>query len=74
MLVTCQQMQEIEAAAFARGIHAADLMEQAGCGIAAEVSRFFPKPGSLILYLGSGNNAGDALVAARELQEKKGTP
>lgn len=70
MLVTCQQMQEIEAAAFARGIHAADLMEQAGCGIAAEVSRFFPKPGSLILYLGSGNNAGDALVAARELHEK----
>ena len=70
MLVTCQQMQEIEAAAFARGIHAADLMQQAGCGIAAEVSRFFPKPGSLILYLGSGNNAGDALVAARELQEK----
>ena len=70
MLVTCQQMQEIEQCAFDRGISAADLMEQAGCGIAREVQRFYPKPGTLILYLGSGNNAGDALVAARELQKK----
>jgi ADP-dependent NAD(P)H-hydrate dehydratase / NAD(P)H-hydrate epimerase len=69
MLVTCQQMQEAEQRAFERGVSAADLMEQAGCGIAAEVVRFFPKPGTLIIYLGSGNNAGDALVAARELQK-----
>lgn len=69
MLVTCQQMQEIEQRAFGRGISAADLMEQAGCGIAREVRLLYPKPGTLILYLGSGNNAGDALVAARELQK-----
>lgn len=69
VLVTCRQMQEIEQRAFARGISAADLMEQAGCGIAREVRRFHPCPGTLILYLGSGNNAGDALVAARELQK-----
>jgi ADP-dependent NAD(P)H-hydrate dehydratase / NAD(P)H-hydrate epimerase len=69
MLVTCQQMQEIEQAAFDGGILAADLMEAAGCGIAREIQQLFPEPGTLILYLGSGNNAGDALVAARELQK-----
>ena len=69
MLVTCQQMQEIEQQAFDRGIQASDLMETAGCGIAQEIAKLFPQPGSLILYLGSGNNAGDALVAARELQK-----
>lgn len=69
MLVTCQQMQEIEQQAFVRGIQASDLMEIAGCGIAQEIAKLFPQPGTLILYLGGGNNAGDALVAARELQK-----
>lgn len=69
MLVTCRQMQQIEQSAFDRGISADALMEEAGCGIANEVLRFFPQPGTLILYLGSGNNGGDALVAARELHQ-----
>ena len=69
MLVTCRQMQEIEASAFAQGVSAAELMEQAGSGIAKVVQQFFPVPGTLILYLGSGNNAGDALVAAHHLQK-----
>lgn len=69
MLVTCRQMQEIEQRAFELGASAGDLMEHAGFGIAAEVRRFFPVPGTLVIYLGSGNNAGDALVAARELQQ-----
>lgn len=69
MIVTCRQMQEIENAAFARGINASELMEEAGCAIARVISQFFPKPGSLLLYLGKGNNAGDALVAARELRK-----
>lgn len=69
MIVTCRQMQEIELAAFSRGIQAADLMEQAGRGIAGVVRQFFPVPGTLILFLGKGNNAGDALVAARELRK-----
>ncbi|GEP41146.1 NAD(P)H-hydrate dehydratase [Brevifollis gellanilyticus] len=69
MIVTCRQMQDIEARAFERGVSAADLMEKAGCGIAREVWRLFPQPGTLILYLGSGNNGGDALVAGRELQK-----
>ena len=67
MITTCQQMQQCEEAAFARGISAATLMEEAGRGIAAVVRQFAPRPGSLVLFLGTGNNAGDALVAAREL-------
>jgi NAD(P)H-hydrate epimerase len=67
MIVTCRQMQQCEEAAFARGITAAALMEAAGRGIAEVVRQFAPKPGSLVMFLGKGNNAGDALVAAREL-------
>ncbi|MBE2285581.1 MAG: NAD(P)H-hydrate dehydratase [Prosthecobacter sp.] len=67
MIVTCRQMQQCEEAAFARGVSAAALMEEAGRGIAAVVRQFAPRPGSLVLFLGKGNNAGDALVAAREL-------
>ncbi|MEZ5387672.1 MAG: NAD(P)H-hydrate dehydratase [Prosthecobacter sp.] len=67
MIVTCRQMQQCEEAAFARGVTAAALMEEAGCGIAEVVRQFAPEPGSLVLFLGKGNNAGDALVAAREL-------
>lgn len=67
MTVTCRQMQEIEARAFGRGVSAGALMKEAGEGIAAVVRQFFPFPGTLVLFLGKGNNAGDALVAAREL-------
>ncbi len=69
MLVTCQQMQSAEQAAFDRGVSAEELMELAGKGIADVVRQFFPKPGIAILYLGKGNNAGDALVAGRELEK-----
>lgn len=67
MIVTCRQIQQCEEAAFARGVSAAVLMEEAGRGIANVVRQFSPRPGSLVLFLGKGNNAGDALVAAREL-------
>jgi len=68
MTVTCQQMQQLEQAAFARGVSAEALMDEAGRGTADVVRQFCPKPGLLVLYLGNGNNAGDALVAARELR------
>jgi NAD(P)H-hydrate epimerase len=68
MLVSCFQMQQAEEAAFSRGVTAEALMEQAGIGIAGAVREMFPQAGSLVLYLGMGNNAGDALVAARELR------
>ncbi|WP_395742493.1 NAD(P)H-hydrate dehydratase [Prosthecobacter sp.] len=67
MIVTCQQMQQCEEAAFTHGVSAAALMEEAGKGIAQVVRQFAPRAGSLVLFLGKGNNAGDALVAAREL-------
>lgn len=60
-------MQEAEARAFAAGASAAELMEQAGAGIAQAITQFYPRPGTAVLYLGKGNNAGDALVAARHL-------
>jgi NAD(P)H-hydrate repair Nnr-like enzyme with NAD(P)H-hydrate epimerase domain len=67
MITTCRQMQQCEEAAFARNVNAAALMEEAGRGIANVVRQFAPRPGSLVLFLGKGNNAGDALVAARKL-------
>ncbi len=67
MVVTCGQMCEEEEAAFARGVTAAELMDEAGDGIARAISQFFPRAGHAVLYLGKGNNAGDALVAARHL-------
>ncbi len=68
MIVDCRRMRELEEEAFASGVSADELMEQAGLGIADVVRQFFPQPGSLLLFLGKGNNAGDALVAARDLQ------
>ncbi len=69
MILTPIQMKKVEQAAFARGIKAADLMEEAGAGIAEAVEQFFPMPGTCVVYCGKGNNAGDALVAARYLAE-----
>lgn len=63
-------MQEIEHQAFASGVTAAHLMAQAGSGIAQAIFQFHPIPGTAILYLGKGNNAGDALVAAHHLHSR----
>src|SRR5205809_5046098 len=57
-------MREAENAAFARGISAEALMNQAGAGIARAVQQFFPRPGSCLVFSGKGNNGCDALVAA----------
>lgn len=66
-MVTCQEMRAIEERAFARGVEAGDLMEQAGEGIARAIQQFCPRPGSALVVPGKGNNGGDALVAARIL-------
>ena len=60
-------MRAAEEAAFARGISAEALMEQAGAGIARSIEKFFPRAGKCIVFAGKGHNAGDALVAARWL-------
>jgi len=60
-------MRAAEEAAFARGITAEALMDEAAAGIARTVQRFFPRPGRCIVFAGKGNNAGDALAAAELL-------
>jgi len=62
-------MRAAEEAAFARGISAEALMEEAGAGIARSIAKFFPRAGKCIVFAGKGNNAGDAFVAARWLAE-----
>lgn len=66
-IVTAAEMRAAEKAAFDRGITPEALMNEAGAGIARTVTRFFPEPGSCVLFAGKGNNAGDALVAAEHL-------
>ena len=67
-VVSSAQMRDAENAAFARGISAEHLMNQAGGGIAQTVQRFFPRPGYCLIFSGKGNNGGDALVAAAILK------
>src|SRR5690349_9012225 len=61
-------MRDAENAAFAHGISAEHLMNQAGCGIATAIQHFFPHPGHCLVFSGKGNNGGDALVAAANLK------
>ena len=67
MILTCAAMKELEQRAFADGISADALMEEAGLQIARAVRQFFPRPGVCVAVFGKGNNGGDALVAARHL-------
>jgi NAD(P)H-hydrate epimerase len=60
-------MKEVEKKAFRLDVSAEALMEAAGLGIAKAIRQFFPQPGVCVLYIGKGNNGGDALVAARHL-------
>jgi len=67
-VVASAQMRDAENAAFAHGISAEHLMNQAGCGIATAIQQFFPHPGHCLVFSGKGNNGGDALVAAANLK------
>jgi NAD(P)H-hydrate epimerase len=69
MLVTCREMKEIEERAFAAGISAETLMEEAGALMAAQVKSFFPSAGICHIFFGKGHNGGDALVTARHLAQ-----
>jgi hydroxyethylthiazole kinase-like uncharacterized protein yjeF len=61
-------MRAAEQAAFARGVQVEALMDQAGAGVAQAIAKFFPTPGTCIVFAGKGHNAGDALVAAALLR------
>ncbi len=69
-IVSSAQMREAEEAAFARGVAVEALMDEAGAGIAGVVQKFFSNPGRCIVFAGKGNNGGDALVAAENLQRR----
>jgi NAD(P)H-hydrate epimerase len=66
-MLTCAQMKALEERAFAEGVSAEALMDEAGAQIAEAVRQFFPRPGRCLSYFGKGHNGGDALVAARHL-------
>ncbi len=67
MVVTSSQMLAAEQLAISGGLSAEALMEDASAGIFEVLRQFLPVPGTALLYLGKGNNAGDALVVARHL-------
>src|ERR1700756_4528557 len=67
-ILTSAQMRAAEQAAFASGVQVEALMDKAGTGVAHAVTKFFPKPGTCIVFAGKGHNAGDALVDAENLR------
>ena len=69
MILSRQQMIEVEKKAFAAGAEASALMESAGRQIAEFVIQNHPQPGRCRVYAGKGHNGGDVLVAARHLED-----
>ena len=69
MIVTCEQIQAAEERLFAGGVDAEPLMEKAGLGCALAIHQFFPQPHDAVLFIGTGNNGGDALVVGRHLRK-----
>jgi len=69
-ILSPREMQTVEKAAFDDGIDAEALMDQAGEGIASALLEQQPHPGIVVAYLGKGNNAGDAIVAASLLAKQ----
>lgn len=68
-IVTTQQMRDLERRADASGHTYADMMERAGCAVAAVIQRQRPpeRGDSVLILAGPGNNGGDGLVAGRYL-------
>lgn len=69
MIVTPDEMRAIEAAVFTGRTTAEALMDRVGYEVARHLLRRLRREGGTVLiYAGKGNNAGDALVAAAELR------
>lgn len=66
-IVTAAQMRSLEEEAFARGVEAPALMQQAGAGVAQVVRERAPVGARVVVLLGPGNNGGDGVIAARTL-------
>ena len=74
MLVLPNEMRAVEETAFAAGATPESLMDEVGRRVAEHLLRY--EQGTLLIYAGKGNNAGDVLVAAKELarlQTRSGT-
>ncbi len=69
VVVTAQQMREIESRIFAAGMPVSALMEKVGGLIAERIQTLYPlhRYGQVGILVGPGHNGGDALVVAREL-------
>ncbi len=67
-VITSREMRALELNAEYFGISRLQLMENAGRGVAEEVSRrFSPESTKVAVFCGLGGNGGDGLVAARHL-------
>lgn len=71
-LVTVEEMQAVEREADMNGLSYAEMMENAGIGLAEEVLSAYADlmEGGILGLVGSGNNGGDTLVALAEMAEK----
>jgi NAD(P)H-hydrate epimerase len=69
LLVSTEQMQQIESKIFEAGMPVAALMEKVGGLIARRIQTLYPRStGDQVgILVGMGHNGGDALVVAREL-------
>ena len=73
VIVTPAEMRRIEEAAFAAGATAEGLMDRVGRAMAAALDQdaHLGRGGTVLVYAGKGNNAGDALVLAAALAERR---
>src|SRR5215471_9535026 len=69
LILSSPEVRQIENAAFADGVENEALMDLAGAGLAAYILGEEAWPGVCIVYLGKGNNGGDAIVAASHLEK-----
>ncbi len=67
VVVTAQQMRDIEGRIFAEGMPVAALMEKVAGLITSRITQDISLPNHVGILVGPGHNGGDALVVAREL-------
>jgi len=70
-MITVKQMQKLDRLAHKQGVFTADLMENAGREVFKAVKEKYDLVGrDVIIFAGTGNNAGDGFVAARYFSQE----